>query len=212
MFTGIIQHLGNVSSLEEITGGKRLAIAQATLARELRPGDSLAVNGVCLTATHIEGERIYFDLGPETLQRSNLCTLKVGEIVNLERPLRLGDPLGGHWVQGHVDGLATVLSREHREQFDTVWFTCAPELVSYMVPKGSVALDGVSLTLVDVQRDRFCVMLIPYTLAHTTLGLRRIGDTVNVEVDILSKYVRQAVETLLPSLLVRQSPREKAVQ
>ena len=200
MFTGIIHHLATVSVLDDIAGGKGLVLSQPALAREVRPGDSLAVNGVCLTVTRVEGERLHFELGSETLQRTNLGQAQVGELVNVERPLRLGDPLGGHWVQGHVDGLATLISREHQEQFDTVWFTCPTELLSYMVPKGSVALDGVSLTLVDVLHDRFSVMLIPYTLAHTTLGLRRIGESVNVEVDILSKYVRRAVEMVLPGL------------
>jgi riboflavin synthase len=206
MFTGIIQHLGSVSELYDIGGGKHLTVSQAALARELWPGDSLAVNGVCLTLTQIEGERLHFELGPETLQRTNLGKLQLGELVNLEKPVRLGDPLGGHWVQGHVDGLATLVSREHQEEFDMTWFSCPADLLTYMVPKGSVALDGVSLTLVDVLEDRFSVMLIRYTLAHTTLGLRRIGEAVNVEVDILSKYVRRAVETLLPQLASKGAP------
>jgi riboflavin synthase len=203
MFTGIIEILGTVMELREHNSGRRLVLSHAGLARELRPGDSLAVNGVCLTVVAVEGEHLHFDLAPETLSRTNLGSLSPGQPVNLERPVRLGAPLGGHWVQGHVDGLATVLSRQHQQDFDLVWFTCAPELLAYMVPKGSVALDGVSLTLVEVQPDRFSVALIPYTLAHTTLGLRRVGETVNLEVDILSKYVRRAVEILLPTLLTR---------
>ncbi len=203
MFTGIIEILGTVAGVREHNGGRRLVLSHAGLARELRPGDSLAVNGVCLTVVAVEGEYLHFDLAPETLSRTNLGSLSPGQPVNLERPVRLGAPLGGHWVQGHVDGLATVLSRQHQQDFDLVWFTCPQELLAYMVPKGSVALDGVSLTLVEVQPDRFSVALIPYTLAHTTLGLRRVGETVNLEVDILSKYVRRAVEILLPTLLTR---------
>ncbi|MCS7160151.1 MAG: riboflavin synthase [Gemmatales bacterium] len=204
MFTGIIRHLGTVHDLREIGVGKRLTVSQAHLARALQSGDSLAVNGVCLTVVQVEEERLHFDLGPETLARTNLGRLQPGEVVNLEPPVRLGDALGGHWVQGHIDGLATVSSRQHQEQFDMLWLSVSPDLLAYMVPKGSIALDGVSLTLVEVLSDCFSVMLIPYTLAQTTLGVRRIGDAVNVEVDILSKYVRRAVEYLLPSFLARK--------
>lgn len=203
MFTGIIEMLGTVVEVGDGNGGRHLVISHAGLARDLRPGDSLAVNGVCLTVTTVENDHFHFDLAPETLARTNLGLLLPGQPVNLERPLRLGEPLGGHWVQGHVDGLATLISREHHADFDLVWFSCPGELLAYMVPKGSVALDGVSLTLVEVTADRFSVTLIPYTLAHTTLGIRRIGDSVNLEVDILSKYVRRAVEMLLPSLTAR---------
>ncbi|MCS7166395.1 MAG: riboflavin synthase [Gemmatales bacterium] len=205
MFTGIIQYLGTVSAIHDVGAGKRLVISHEALARPVGLGESLAVNGVCLTVVHLEEGRCHFDLGPETLSRTNLARLQVGDMVNLELPLRLGDTLGGHWVQGHVDGLATVLSRQHQEQFDLLWLGCSQELLAYMVPKGSIALDGVSLTLVEVHSDRFSVMLIPYTLAHTTLGVRRVGDLVNVELDILSKYVRRAVETLLPHFLARYS-------
>ncbi|MCS7015181.1 MAG: riboflavin synthase [Gemmatales bacterium] len=204
MFTGIIRHLGTVHDLRETGVGKRLTVSQAHLARALQSGDSLAVNGVCLTVVQVEEERLHFDLGPETLARTNLGRLQPGEVVNLEPPVRLGDALGGHWVQGHIDGLATVSSRQHQEQFDMLWLSVSPDLLAYMVPKGSIALDGVSLTLVEVLSDCFSVMLIPYTLAQTTLGVRRIGDAVNVEVDILSKYVRRAVEYLLPSFLARK--------
>lgn len=204
MFTGIIRHLGTVHDLRETGAGKRLTVSQAHLARTLQSGDSLAVNGVCLTVVQVEEERFHFDLGPETLVRTNLGRLQPGEVVNLEPPVRLGDALGGHWVQGHIDGLATVSSRQHQEQFDMLWLSVSPDLLAYMVPKGSIALDGVSLTLVEVLSDCFSVMLIPYTLAQTTLGVRRIGDAVNVEVDILSKYVRRAVEYLLPSFLARK--------
>ncbi|MDW8223871.1 MAG: riboflavin synthase [Gemmatales bacterium] len=204
MFTGIIRHLGTVHDLRETGAGKRLTVSQAHLARTLQSGDSLAVNGVCLTVVQVEEERFHFDLGPETLVRTNLGRLQPGEVVNLEPPVRLGDALGGHWVQGHIDGLATVSSRQHQEQFDMLWLSVSPDLLAYMVPKGSIALDGVSLTLVEVLSDCFSVMLIPYTLAQTTLGVRRIGDAVNVEVDILSKYVRRAVEHLLPSILARK--------
>ncbi|HXG09033.1 MAG TPA: riboflavin synthase [Gemmataceae bacterium] len=189
MFTGLIEALGLVRRVELEGAGRRLVVAAPTLAPELAVGASVAVNGACLTVVRIEGEILHFQAGPETLRRTNLGELAVGDQVNLERPLRLGDRLGGHLVQGHVDGVGRIAERLRQGEWELVWFSCPPELAEQMVPKGSVAVDGVSLTLVDVAADRFSVALIPHTLANTTLGFKRPGAAVNLETDILAKYV-----------------------
>ena len=152
-------------------------------------GDSVAVNGACLTVVERRADTIAFQAGPETLLRTNLGDLKAGERVNLERALRVGDKLGGHFVQGHVDGLGRIAERLRQGDWELVWFACPADLTRQMVPKGSVAVDGISLTIVDVTADRFSVALIPHTLAQTTLGFKQSGASVNLETDLLAKYV-----------------------
>jgi riboflavin synthase len=189
MFTGIIEVLGRVQRVLSDGSGRHLVIAAPTLAPELVVGESVAVNGACLTVVEHDATTCRFQVGPETLQRTNLNELVPGDGVNLERSLRLGDRLGGHLVQGHVDGMGFIADRLRQGDWELVWFGCSPELTAQMVPKGSVAIDGVSLTLVEVTAERFSVALIPHTLAQTSLGFKPVGARVNLETDLLSKYV-----------------------
>jgi riboflavin synthase len=155
----------------------------------LAPGESVAVNGACLTVVARDDRTCRFQAGPETLRRTNLGELQAGARVNLERALRVGDRLGGHLVQGHVDGLGRVASRRRQGEWEVVWFSCPAELAAQMVSKGSVTVDGVSLTVVEVTADGFSVALIPHTLAQTTLGFKGPGASVNLETDVLAKYI-----------------------
>jgi riboflavin synthase len=189
MFTGLVEALGVVRRLETEGDGRRLVVSEPAIAPQLTLGESVAVNGCCLTVVGVEGDAFSFQAGPETLRRTNLGELRLGDRVNLERSLRAGDRLGGHLVQGHIDDLGRIVSRAPQGEWDLVWFRCPEALAAQMVSKGSVAVDGVSLTVVDVTRDGFSVALIPHTLAATTLGLKRPGDSVNLETDILAKYV-----------------------
>ncbi len=190
MFTGLVAATGEVESLERTGDGARLRI-RTELAGELEPGDSVAVNGVCLTAVHPDGEGFSADVMAETLRRSSLGPLGRGDEVNLELPLRAGDRLGGHIVQGHVDATGTVQA-VHEDGFARlVRIAAAPELLRYVVEKGSIAVDGVSLTVSAVDGDWFEVSLIPETLERTTLGSAAPGRRVNLEVDVLAKYVEK---------------------
>lgn len=189
MFTGLIETLGTIQRIEPDGPGKRLTLTAPTFTEELRIGDSVAINGACLTVTAQDKKTFAFQAGPETLRLTNLGELKGGDEVNLERALRLGDRLGGHLVQGHVDGVGRVAERIRQNEWELVWFACPAELAAQMVRKGSVAVDGVSLTLVDVAAERFSVALIPHTLSQTTLGFKQPGATVNLETDLLAKYV-----------------------
>jgi riboflavin synthase len=188
MFTGLVEALGTVERAEVEGAGKRLVIA-ASLSPELVLGESVAVNGACLTVVASDANDCQFQAGPETLQRTNLGELRPRDRVNLERSLRVGDRLGGHLVQGHIDGVGRIAERRRDGDWEVVWFSCPSALSSQMVPKGSVAVDGVSLTLVDVADGRFSVALIPHTLAQTTLGFKQPGAAVNLETDLLAKYV-----------------------
>jgi riboflavin synthase len=192
VFTGLVADLGTVTGVEETADGVRLAV-RSGLAGELREGDSVAVNGVCLTATAVDGDGFSADVMHETLRRSSLAGAARGAAVNLELPLRAADRLGGHVVQGHVDGLGTV--REVREDGFARLVTVAapPELLRYVVEKGSIAVDGVSLTVVEAGEDAFSVSLIPETLERTNLGAAAPGTPVNLEVDVLAKYVEKLV-------------------
>jgi riboflavin synthase len=196
MFTGLVQTIGSVTSIQEEGDARRLVVRDATIAPEIKVGDSIAVDGACLTVTEVAGCLFAFQAGPETLQKTNLGELRPGDAANLERALRVGDPLGGHWVQGHVDGVGRILSREAQGEWETVWIECPPNLAAQMIPKGSITVDGVSLTLVEVAPNRFSVALIPHTLTMTTLGRKRPGATVNLETDVLGKYVWKYLETL----------------
>jgi riboflavin synthase len=189
MFTGLVEVLGSVRDLVADGAGRRLTVLAPEVTAELTLGDSVAVNGACLTVVARDAQTCAFQLAPETLQRTNLGALCPGDRVNLERALRLSDRLGGHLVQGHIDGVGHVAERRDDGEWVTVWFCCPPDLASQMVSKGSVAVDGVSLTLVEVAADRFSVALIPHTLAHTTLGFKGPGDAVNLETDLVGKYV-----------------------
>jgi len=193
MFTGLVESLGTVRDVSSDGAGTLLRIDDPTIAKDLPLGASLAVNGVCLTVVAADGQMLSVQAGPETLRLTNLGELRAGMKVNLERPLRLGDRLDGHIVQGHVDGIGRIERRERQADWETVWFTCVPELTRQMIRKGSIAIDGVSLTLVDVAEVRFSVALIPHTLAITTLGFKQPGDSVNLEIDMFAKYVFKAL-------------------
>jgi riboflavin synthase len=188
MFTGLVESLGTVSRAEDTGAGRRLAVRHP-MGRELAVGESVAVNGACLTVVGNDGDEFAFDVGPETLLRTNLGALAAGDGVNLERSLRAGDRLGGHFVQGHVDAVGIIDARVSQGDWEDVWFRCPDELTRLMVPKGSIAVDGVSLTLVNVEPERFSVMLIPHTQSATTLGSKKVGDPVNLEADMLAKHV-----------------------
>lgn len=190
MFTGLVQGLGTVAAVDTTDGGVRLRLHTA-LAGEVAEGDSIAVNGVCLTATRVDAEGFAADAMPETLRRSSLRAVAPGVTVNLELALRAGDRLGGHVMQGHVDGVGEVAAIEE-EGFARIVTVRAPrELLRYVVEKGSLAIDGVSLTVSAVTKDDVSVSLIPETLARTTLGAVVPGDPVNLEVDVLAKYVEK---------------------
>jgi riboflavin synthase len=189
MFTGIVHSLADVFAVHREGAGRRLEIICPRIAGTAAIGDSIAVNGCCLTVVELSGDRLAFQAGAETLSRTNLGELAPGGKVNLETSLRAGDQLGGHIVMGHIDAVGTVMSRDDDGEWTTMWFGYPVRLAGEIVQKGSIAVDGVSLTLVDVENDRFSVALIPHTLRVTTLGNRRPGDRVNLETDILGKYV-----------------------
>ena len=196
MFTGLVQGLASVVDVRPQPPGLRLVVAAAPLA-SAAIGDSIALNGCCLTVVERNGNQVAFEAGPETLARTNLGRLSPGRQVNFESSLRAGEPLGGHFVTGHVDGLGLLAARQDERDWSTCWFTCEPALTRLMVSKGSVAIDGVSLTLVEVAADRFSVALIPHTLGLTTLGQLAVGDPVNLETDLLAKYVDRCVQASL---------------
>jgi riboflavin synthase len=194
MFTGLIREVGRVVSVEGGDDGVRLTLDAPASARDAQIGDSIAIDGVCLTVVARGGVNLAFDAVPETLARTTLATLESGSRVNLEPALRAGEPLGGHYVQGHVDGVAAVRSTEPEGDGKRIWFDIPTELLRYIVEKGSVAVHGTSLTVAAADDTGFAVALIPHTLAATNLGDLDEGSRVNVEVDVLAKYV----EKLLP--------------
>jgi riboflavin synthase len=193
MFTGIVEELGEVVGLEGLGTAARLSLRGPTVVADAVPGASIAVNGVCLTAVTVDRAAGVFtaDVMRETLDRSSFCWLRPGDPVNLERPATLNTRLGGHLVQGHVDGVGRVLSRTADKYWELVAIGMPPRLSLYLVEKGSVAVDGVSLTVVAVSDASFTVSLIPTTLRLTTLGSKRVGDPVNLEVDVVAKHVRR---------------------
>jgi riboflavin synthase len=193
MFTGLVQDLGTVRALENEPAGVRVEIETA-LAGELSQGDSIAVNGVCLTAVSVADGAFRADVMAETLRRSSLGPLEAGSPVNLELPLRPQDRLGGHFVQGHVDGTGTVEDVTVDGFAQRVRIACAPEILHYIVEKGSITVDGVSLTIAGVDDEGFTVSLIPETLERTTLGQAAPGRVVNLEVDVLAKYVEKLTQ------------------
>lgn len=191
MFTGLVEQLATIARIVEEPPGRRITVEAGEVARDVGLGDSIAVSGCCLTVVAIEGDALVFEAGPETLARTTLGRLAVGSRVNLERSLRWSDRLGGHLVTGHVDGIGTLAARHDEGEWSTCWFHVPEGLARQMASKGSVAVDGVSLTLVDVDVQRFSVALIPHTLAATTLGALAVGDAVNLETDLLAKYVER---------------------
>ena len=192
MFTGLVEGRGRICNLQSEGASLRMEIeVPAVFAAGAQVGDSVAINGCCLTLVQIDGPRWSFQAGAETLAKTNLGCLIDGQPVNLERALPVNGRLGGHFVQGHVDGVGQVDRIESDGEWVTMWFRAPEPLTRQMVSKGSVAVDGISLTLVDVEQRRFSVALIPHTLEVTTLGIRQVGDPVNIETDILAKYVQK---------------------
>ena len=191
MFTGIVEELGTVQSLTEREGGWHLVVRGPLAAADCRLGDSVAVNGVCLTIARREGDALTFGLAPETLARTNLGDLAAGSAVNLERSLPANGRIGGHFVQGHIDGTGVLAERTPDGDSLRIAVQAAPELLRYLVPKGYVAVDGTSLTVIDVLRDRFTFMLVAYTQAHIVLPRYPLGARVNLEVDVLAKYAEK---------------------
>ena len=196
MFTGIIRERGRVLAVDSGAGGVRLHLEAPRTAGQVEIGDSVSVNGVCLSAVAVDDRELAFDAVPETLRRSSLGRLAPGHEVNLEPALRVGDPLGGHYVQGHVDGVGRVRSVTPEDADVRLWVDAPPDLLRYLVVKGSVTVDGVALTVTSIDETGFAVALVPHTLAETTLAALAPGDPVNLEVDVLAKYV----ERLLPRL------------
>ena len=193
MFTGLIEAVGRVARLIDDPPGKRLSVDAGSLVEDAKIGDSIAINGCCLTVVAIDGRRLEFEAGEETLSRTNLGQLEPDAPVNLERAVAVGDRLGGHYVTGHVDAIGRLIERRDDPPWAHLTFEMPPELAAQVAAKGSIAIDGISLTVVSAQRDSFSVALIPHTLESTTLGGRRVGDRVNLETDLLAKYVQRAL-------------------
>ncbi|MFE9635994.1 riboflavin synthase [Streptomyces sp. NPDC006463] len=191
MFTGIVEELGEVAAVEQLAEASRFRLRGPLVTEGAKHGDSIAVNGVCLTVVETADGEFTADVMQETLNRSSLGALAEGSRVNLERPMALGGRLGGHLVQGHVDGTGTILSRTPSEHWEIVKIALPENLSRYVVEKGSITVDGVSLTVVEAAADWFTISLIPTTLALTTLGIKQSGDPVNLEVDVLAKYVER---------------------
>jgi len=195
MFTGLVQSLATIRAIAPEGPGVRLTIQEANFARQAALGDSIAVSGCCLTVVAIEQDFLVFEAGPETLAKTTLGKLRVDDRVNLESSLKMGDSLGGHLVSGHVDGVGSLAERQDDDaDWSTFWIHAPGALTRQMASKGSVAIDGVSLTLVEVKDERFSVALIPHTLQVTTLGHLQVGDPVNLETDLLAKYVERQLE------------------
>jgi riboflavin synthase len=194
VFSGIVEEVGRVVELQPREESMRITLDAPLVAEDTRVSDSVCVNGVCLTVTQAKGSRLSFDAVQETLSRSSLGALEVGSRVNLERSLAVGQRLGGHFVQGHVDATAELLAMEEVDNSYELVFETDADLAPLMVEKGSITLDGISLTLAAVEHDRFKVAIIPFTWEHTNLSDRRVGDRVNVEADILGKHVLRALQ------------------
>ncbi|RVX39478.1 riboflavin synthase alpha chain [Nonomuraea polychroma] len=193
MFTGIIEEKGEVVAIDRAGGGALLSVRGPIVTSDAKHGDSIAVNGVCLTVVKTEGDVFTVDVIKESLDRSSLGGLTEGSAVNLERAVRADQRLGGHIVQGHVDGTAVLLSRHPGDSWDDLRFSLPEPLGRYVAEKGSIAIDGISLTVTAVDDESFGVSLIPTTLKLTTMGERQVGDVVNIEVDVIAKYVERLV-------------------
>jgi riboflavin synthase len=193
LFTGIVEELGQVAALTNLGDSVRLEINGPLVVSDSKIGDSIAVNGVCLTVTSKTNSGFTADVMQETLNRSTLGTLEAGSRVNLERPVTMATRLGGHMVQGHVDGMGEITKREVSDNWEVVTIAPPKDLLKYIVEKGSITVDGTSLTIASVDSQVFTVSLIPETLAKTTLGIRQVGDKVNLEVDVMAKYVEKLI-------------------
>jgi riboflavin synthase len=197
VFTGLIREVGHVASVSGDAEGIRLEIDAPETSRGASVGDSIAIGGVCLTVVAMGGERLAFQAVPETLGRTSLGRLAAGSAVNLEPALRAGDALGGHFVQGHVDAVGSVRSTDPEGDGRRIWIDAPPDLLRYVVEKGSITVEGASLTVADLDPAGFAVALIPHTLEVTTFGALAAGDAVNLEVDVLAKYVERLLDATL---------------
>jgi riboflavin synthase len=193
MFTGLILELGEIAALEEKAGSARLSVKACEVVTDTAIGDSISVNGICLTVTAVDKKIIFFDVSYETLKNTNLESLKKGERVNLEPSLKPSSKMGGHFVTGHIEGTGKIRSKTISGNAVRIEIEAPEDILKYLIEKGSVAVDGISLTVVDVFKDAFCVVIIPHTAKLTTLGFKAAGNTVNLEPDILAKYVEKFV-------------------
>jgi len=191
MFTGLVEGTGKIVRLVPTSGAARLRLDLGALAEGMSTGDSVAVDGACLTAVRIDVGEVEFDVSAETLRRSTLGSRRAGDVVNVERALRVGDRLGGHFVLGHVDGVGTIASIRETSGQVTLEVNVAPEMIANLIPKGSIAVDGISLTIADIGPGRFSSAIIAHTLENTGLRSKSTGDRVNIEMDVLGKYVAQ---------------------
>lgn len=199
MFTGIIEKVCTVKDIRRNASNMEISIDLAGLTEDVKLGDSVAINGTCLTAVKIQGSIVAFELSSETIAKSSLADIKPAQKVNVERAMKLSDRLGGHIVQGHIDGIATIKSISDKGDFKDITFSAGKELLDQMVTKGSVAIDGVSLTIAQMDSTSFKIAVIPQTLQETILGLAKVGNKVNIETDIIGKMVKKHVENLMPS-------------
>ncbi|HHT9129758.1 MAG TPA: riboflavin synthase [Candidatus Brocadiaceae bacterium] len=191
MFTGIIEHLASVKKVSLKAGGAELFLDVGNYYDDIKLGESVAISGACLTVKEVTGNIVNFDVSGETLKKTTLGALRYTEKVNIERALRVGDRLGGHFVTGHVDGTGIVKEKKQSVDQCTMSFSVEKKFTDMMIEKGSVAIDGISLTIIDVSDGVFSVALIPYTLASTTLGFKRVGDQVNIEIDMMGKWIKR---------------------
>ncbi len=198
MFTGIIEEIGTITEVQPQSSGVTIKIKAETVLEDAKVGDSIAVDGPCLTVRNLEQGAFVVDISEETRRRTTLRSCKVGTRVNLERSLRLGDRIGGHLVLGHVDEIATITEWKNEGTSSIMQVTVSPKIKHYIAYKGSIAVDGVSLTIADVSDNKFDVALIPHTLQVTTLGEKRNGDNVNIEVDVMARYIETLMQNQIP--------------
>ncbi len=191
MFTGLVEELGKVKSIARSAKSVRLTVAAGKVVEDVKIGDSIAVNGTCLTVVEYTKQWFTADVMPETVDSTALARLQIGDTVNLERTLRMGDRFGGHIVSGHIDGIGTIMAKEANDIAVIVKIATDPQVMRYIIKKGSIAIDGISLTVVDYAQDWFTVSLIPHSAKMTTLGYKQTGDIVNLEADVIGKYVEK---------------------
>ena len=200
MFTGIVQGISKITAVEDLEGRRRLRIQLEELAESLQKGASVSVNGVCLTVVRLEEDWAEFDIIRESLKKSNLGTLKFGDLVDIERACTLGDEVGGHSVTGHVDCIGTIKEVSNTPNNCDLVVSCSKKWMAYLIPKGWIAIDGASLTVVEIGDNSFSISLIPETLSQTVLGMKKKGDTVNLEFDHMTKVIVRTVKNMLPEI------------
>jgi len=210
MFTGLVEGVGQIAEFVPQGGGFLLKVKASFSLENTKVGDSIAVDGVCLTVVKVERQAFFAQLSPETISKTTFKLKKVGDLVNLERALRLGDPLGGHLVSGHVDGVGVIKRIAKMGDYTLFEISMPSQLLEYMVPKGSIAVDGISLTINEVLEDAIRLMIIPHTLKVTTLGVKKVGDLVNLEVDIIAKMVHRFLKPYLYKLGEEKGREEKS--